>query len=300
MQMNRKQLQWLLASLGGVVIVCSSSALSNGTDHKSTGADTFSKNGVLTHTSASPETRKRKHRQTAPAHDLVRAAEADYRSGNYSRARAKIEQALAVTAPADMWEFGPARHLLARTLIKQGLYRDALQQMEFATRSTGSERLNLDAALCLTKLGELERARAIRPSLEAAIKSIGGIPDQATSMSGGLVIASARELEAAIRLALGYDYLCAADYAVALEEFQDAHKLTPNNPVISVCLGRTLKHQKRYREALPHLEAARRGFATRLQVRTTNLNGLSGLESLDSDIALVRYKRGHRDSANLP
>lgn len=299
--MNKKQLTWLLASLGVVAVVCSTSALSLGVGQKPKGSNPPPRNGAYSALTASPERKARDRQRTAPAHDLVQAAKADYRSRNYAGAQTKIEQALAMTAPTDLWEFGSARHLLARVLIKQGRYSDALQQMNIATKSTGSERLNLDAALCLVKLSELQRARAICPTLEAVVKSINGIPKQATLTVGrSLMTASAPELEAKIHFALGYDSLLEADDAVALEEFQTAHALAPNDPVISVCLSRTLEHLKRYKEALPYLEAAHRGFAAQVQGRAKNSDGSTGMESLNSNIVTLRYKCGYRKTLVLP
>ena len=171
-----------------------------------------------------------------------------------------------------------ARRLLAQALVDEGRYEEAVQELEEAHAvAPGDTEITYTLATGYLRVGKLERARELyarvaaeRPMPQTHLligRSYGSFRlfEQARA-----AFEAAIELDPTVRRGhyyLGTVKLLAAGRDAlepAIEHFEQARLLTPEDPMVNLYLGTALLATRRFERAIPALEIAARQDQTRV------------------------------------
>lgn len=208
--------------------------------------------GIINAARLSPEVVKARQDAMAPSEALRLQGQALYEAGDLAGAEQADLKALDA-APV----FGymkPSEPLIARQLgqayLKDGKYDQAIHWLGGAkkTLTTVGGGLDLDLALAYIRMGDY--ANASRHYSDQAIMQYhsGGKNVLLQDLPG---TDTPQALEASILLARGQDAYSEYRHDAALEDFQAAARLAPNNVLIAYDCAEILNEKRRLTEAVP-------------------------------------------------
>lgn len=176
------------------------------------------------------------------------------RSGNLAGAESAAQEAMALAARLSPLDQEEGRRLIGRIRMEQGQYAEALQWLGADWKAGKDVGLDLDVALCYSRMGNTDMAKRYY-SDQILLRNISAeARDEWQSyMPGGT---SPSDLEANILFVRGQESGMGLDQRDALVDYQAAGRLAPTNAWIAYCTAEALCALHRTAEAEPYYRTA--------------------------------------------
>lgn len=222
--------------------------------------------GAISALGESPQGKAEEHAAYAASDAFRKQAQTLYESGDMAGAEAACLDALAsppiVQGRTQHVPF--VAHLLGQIYLKDGQYEKAIHWLKNAklTTTTVGGGLDLDLALAYARQGDYKNASRFYGNQSVLRYLSDGEEVLPQDLPG---TDSPKALEASILLARGLDAHFEARDDEALVDFQAAHSLAPDNPLVAYHCARILSEKRRFVEATPLYERAAmgRGFISK-------------------------------------
>ena len=205
-----------------------------------------------------------------PAHEL-------YSAGKFKEAEKACLQAIAVRE-----KYGFNQHPIETTFLGEiylglGQNQKALDCFRQVFTPAADARLNLNIALAFCRLDNFVQARRFyaapviqRNMADPMLKY--GFGNATANLDNLPGTDDEESLYASILLVHGFDKMTSVEYQEALENFQQADKLRPKNPLVHLYWGMTLYHLERDTDAILHFQTTiQRGNGVVVKTAQANL-----------------------------
>ena len=217
--------------------------------------------GVLNAVKMSPQAEKAMQADMAPSEALRKQGQDLYEAGDLAGAEQTYLKALDA-APTFGGYMKPSEPLIARQLgqayLKDGQYDQTIHWLGGSRKSltTVGGGLDLDLALAYARKGDYKTAKSLYSDRSIQQYHFAGKDVLLSDLPG---TDTPKALEASILLARGLDAYFEARKEDALDDFQAANQLAPNNAFIAYYCAELLSDKGHYTEAISLFQCAQKG-----------------------------------------